>query len=271
MLSPGSRQLRRLGETTIVQVDPNYHPDLCTTQGILPIETSIAIAHEMGHLIRAHDDGPGSMANILKNENPVRRDLGIPLRTQYDPPHVRRSNKYIYSIFSWTGLILSLLLTSAMSAGEQDKFRENAIDSGMSSSRYRSDDHHSTVLHFLPFGTETVMGITPQAIEEHSDYILRFSKIWPMESPFPRYEEHTFVKFLRTIFTSKTTTQRINTSFIRLKVKFPDATFYIDDTGVVWREDTRLYFQLTNEQMKDIATRITGYAGVVDLKMNEKK
>lgn len=103
----------------------------------------------MGHLIGAHDDGPGSMANILKNENPVRRDLGIPLRTQYDLPRVRRSNKYIYSIFSWTGLILSLLLTSEMSAGEQDKFREKAIDSGMSSSRYRSDDHHSTVLHFF--------------------------------------------------------------------------------------------------------------------------
>jgi RHS repeat-associated protein len=88
--SPGSRQLRRIGETTIVQIDPNYHPDLCTTQGILPIETSIAIAHEMGHLIGAHDDGPGSMANILKNENPVRRDLGIPLRTQYDLPPCKK-------------------------------------------------------------------------------------------------------------------------------------------------------------------------------------
>ncbi len=73
-------------DSNIAEIDPAYHPEVCTTQGPLPLETEIAIAHEMGHLIGFHDDGPREMNNILKNENPVRRNLKKPLRTQYGPP-----------------------------------------------------------------------------------------------------------------------------------------------------------------------------------------
>lgn len=42
------------------------------------------IAREMGHsLMGDDDDGPCRMNNTIKNENPVERSLGLPVRTAY--------------------------------------------------------------------------------------------------------------------------------------------------------------------------------------------
>ena len=47
-----------------------------------PLEATIA--HELGHVIfRTLDDGPARMNNTNLNENPVRAELGLPLRTRY--------------------------------------------------------------------------------------------------------------------------------------------------------------------------------------------
>lgn len=42
------------------------------------------VAHELGHSVMGdEDDGPGHMNNIKRNENPVRRALNEPERTEY--------------------------------------------------------------------------------------------------------------------------------------------------------------------------------------------
>lgn len=49
------------------------------------------LAHELGHVAGARDDGPGSMANIRQNENPIMRQLG-------DPSHLERIKYYTPSV-----------------------------------------------------------------------------------------------------------------------------------------------------------------------------
>ena len=41
------------------------------------------LGHELGHAVGFLDDGPASMNNVLKNENPIRLELGEHLRTEY--------------------------------------------------------------------------------------------------------------------------------------------------------------------------------------------
>ena len=45
--------------------------------------TEIIEGHELGHAAGAKDDGPNHMNNVNQNENPIRRDLGLPDRTEY--------------------------------------------------------------------------------------------------------------------------------------------------------------------------------------------
>jgi antirestriction protein ArdC len=69
-----------------INVDPKYHPGVQTADGPEPAPTTAILGHELGHGAGAKDDGPNNMNNVIENENPIRRDLGLPDRTQYAPP-----------------------------------------------------------------------------------------------------------------------------------------------------------------------------------------
>src|SRR6185437_13077197 len=72
-----------------INVDPNlpyvvHTADVSNgTAGLEATPVSVVLGHELGHAAGARDDGPGGMNNVIKNENPIRHDLGLPDRTQY--------------------------------------------------------------------------------------------------------------------------------------------------------------------------------------------
>lgn|GEM_PF-6297232 len=66
-----------------INVDPNFHPLTQTTAGPEPAPTTVILGHELGHAAGPKDDGPNHMNNVIKSENPIRRDLGLPDRTKY--------------------------------------------------------------------------------------------------------------------------------------------------------------------------------------------
>jgi len=70
--------------TKSVNIDPDFHPETPTTQGIQPAPTDAVMGHELGHAATGtKDDGKGNMNNVNQNENPIRKCLGEPARTQY--------------------------------------------------------------------------------------------------------------------------------------------------------------------------------------------
>ena len=72
--------------TNTVNIDPNFHPLVQTTDGAMPESDYAIVAHEtFGHgATKTWDSGPGSMDNVNQNENPIAQALGFPARTQYD-------------------------------------------------------------------------------------------------------------------------------------------------------------------------------------------
>jgi RHS repeat-associated protein len=73
----------------VISVDPNFHPEInvgtdsyCARQ---KAPTSIVLGHELGHAVRGdlprHPEN--EWPNILENENPIRLQLGLPIRTSY--------------------------------------------------------------------------------------------------------------------------------------------------------------------------------------------
>ena len=67
-----------------INVDPDFHPNVQTTDGVQPATTEIILGHEIGHAATGtRDTGPGNMANVKQNENPIRRELKYPARTAY--------------------------------------------------------------------------------------------------------------------------------------------------------------------------------------------
>jgi RHS repeat-associated protein len=70
----------------IISVDP-YSPAQIHVNNACGSEagsTFIALAHEIGHAATgALDNGPGGMGNITLNENPIRLENNMPLRTDY--------------------------------------------------------------------------------------------------------------------------------------------------------------------------------------------
>jgi len=67
----------------IIMIDPDWHPVVSTSKGPEAISSEILLAHEMGHLLGVRDDGDRRMNNVIANENPVRVELGYPIRTSY--------------------------------------------------------------------------------------------------------------------------------------------------------------------------------------------
>jgi len=79
-------QFSRRG-TNEISIDPNDTPTVSTTAGPEPMSVEAVLAHEVGHnAMGGRDAGPNAMDNVRANENPVRRELGEPERTQYYIP-----------------------------------------------------------------------------------------------------------------------------------------------------------------------------------------
>jgi hypothetical protein len=73
--------------TKTVLLDPNYHPLVQTTAGLIPASTRRELTHELGHVMMGeYDNGPDAMNNVNRNENPIMEALGEPRRTQYYRP-----------------------------------------------------------------------------------------------------------------------------------------------------------------------------------------
>ena len=86
---PGnSKDPRCHGKRNAVFIDAHNSIMLRTTCGYQPTPLSVIIGHELGHADGTDDDGIDGlkMNNVNKNENPIRRELGLPERTQYSVP-----------------------------------------------------------------------------------------------------------------------------------------------------------------------------------------
>ncbi|MGI0134793.1 MAG: RHS repeat-associated core domain-containing protein, partial [Candidatus Micrarchaeaceae archaeon] len=80
-----------IGTKGTVDIDPNFHPKISTTVGVIRATTIRVLAHELGHAITgALDDGPNNthMHNVNENENPIVTHLNPPepARTAYYCP-----------------------------------------------------------------------------------------------------------------------------------------------------------------------------------------
>jgi hypothetical protein len=81
---PGAPRAGQSDKLNMVVVDPTFHPDTQTTNGIQPAPTDVILVHEVGHAATGtKDDGPGNMNNVNQNENPYRVWKGYPERTKY--------------------------------------------------------------------------------------------------------------------------------------------------------------------------------------------
>ena len=80
----------------------------------------------------------------------------------------------------YASLIFSLLISFAVSQGADHPGPEVKELESTSSLRHLSDQRHATVIYFLLFGTETLVGATPETIEKTNDYVIRFSQLWPL-------------------------------------------------------------------------------------------
>jgi RHS repeat-associated protein len=72
-----------VGEDRTAFVDPFNNIFLPTTAGMQETPKAVVLGHELGHARGELDDGPGAMNNVNRFENPVRRALGLPERTDY--------------------------------------------------------------------------------------------------------------------------------------------------------------------------------------------
>ena len=77
--------------TNTLVVDPNFHPTInvrnaCGQSGYEAASTAIILAHELGHAATGlSDGGPDPGDNVNQIENPIRLELGLPVRTSYRP------------------------------------------------------------------------------------------------------------------------------------------------------------------------------------------
>lgn len=76
------------GKTRAVYVDPYNAVELPTTNGMQRTPLEVVLGHELGHANGEDDDGLNRMNNVNTNENPIRRDLGLPPRTSYVVPFI---------------------------------------------------------------------------------------------------------------------------------------------------------------------------------------
>lgn len=99
------------GVVTINIRDANNHY-LETTKGWLKGQRVPILAHELGHVFsRINDEGPEKILNVNLNENPIRKELGYPLRTQYgkrivvtDPTALSGRKPGVYELDSTGGI-----------------------------------------------------------------------------------------------------------------------------------------------------------------------
>jgi hypothetical protein len=71
-------------ENRTVYIDPYRSGKINTEKGMQITTKTVTLAHEMGHLTGTKDDGSGQMNNVNACENPVRKELGYPLRGSYE-------------------------------------------------------------------------------------------------------------------------------------------------------------------------------------------
>jgi hypothetical protein len=77
-----------------ISLDPNFHPpamvrNKCGEMEALSVPTSVMLGHEFGHALgypTSEGPSPDQMDVVNQFENPIRQELGIPLRIMYGLP-----------------------------------------------------------------------------------------------------------------------------------------------------------------------------------------
>ena len=71
-----------------VYIDPSVKHLIYTTDGVVEASPERVVGHEFGHGgdKEDHDQGEDQMRNVIRNENPIAGELGLPQRIKYDPP-----------------------------------------------------------------------------------------------------------------------------------------------------------------------------------------
>ena len=64
-----------------INIDPSRLGNVLTPGGNIPTSLERAISHEFGHAV--FGDSDAGMVNIIRNENPIMKELGEPSRIQY--------------------------------------------------------------------------------------------------------------------------------------------------------------------------------------------
>ncbi|WP_347505827.1 hypothetical protein [Pseudomonas anguilliseptica] len=68
------------GEKLTIRIDPGYRPVIDTSEGRMHSDPISLMGHEVGHAATKTFD---EMTNINNNENPIRKELGLPPRTSH--------------------------------------------------------------------------------------------------------------------------------------------------------------------------------------------
>jgi len=86
---PGNIDPFCYGKIRTIFIDPYNNIMLPTNRGMQPGPKAVVLGHELGHAIGYYDDGPDMMNNVNANENPIRRQFGLPPRTSYTVPEIQ--------------------------------------------------------------------------------------------------------------------------------------------------------------------------------------
>ncbi|WP_216361273.1 RHS repeat-associated core domain-containing protein [Caulobacter mirabilis] len=81
ILAPGSRKNETDIGTGNIKIDPTSVVSVPTTTGMQDTPMTVVIMHEIGHSVTGMTDEGPYMQNIRHNENPIRKELGLPERT----------------------------------------------------------------------------------------------------------------------------------------------------------------------------------------------
>ncbi len=114
-----------------------------------------------------------------------------------------------------------------------------------------------------PFEASMLVGIRMTEIEERSSFKIQIITGTP--TSFNPSGEHPLLRKLKKMLTATRGSVPLEDGAIKLKLKSPDDTFFVDFHGRVLREKTSELFQLSVNQRAEIGHSIENLSGVVDM------
>jgi len=117
---------------------------------------------------------------------------------------------------------------------------------------------------FVPFDARTFIPITIDSIDKKKHLRVWFVKHIASD------KDHPFVSKVGQMLQAKPAKEEMDKNGVRLKVDLGMGTYYVDHKGTVLKKETGERFQLSPEQMEEIANTLKSFDGVVDVWASEK-